>query len=314
MNGGIQAPVITQASADGVGGTADPGATIRVIVQQRAPVVGDPDPASEGETYPSTPSVTTADNAGVWGVKFAAPLKTGNKLLASQTTADGSSEYATPQAATATNPSPLVTFTSGPPTVVDATVRSATFTFISNKAGSSFQCSLDAGSFVACASPYTVNGLDTGGHQLQVKATDPIGKQGPPASRNWSILFADPAPAPAPKAAVSVAGKIRFASVVRLPSAKKCFSKRSLKITIRAPKGTKIKGTVVKIGKKRVRSVKSAKKFTVSLRGVRRGKFVLKVYVTLTNKRVIKGSRTYRACAKKATKKQSKKKKSARKR
>ena len=303
VNGGIQAPVITQASADGVGGTAIPGATIRVLVQQRAPVVGDPDPASQGETYPSTPAVTTANAAGVWGISFDTPLKVGNKLLASQTTADGSSEYATPQAATATNSPPLVTFTGGPPTVVDTAVRSATFSFTSNKAGSTFTCSLDAGTFVPCTSPYTVNGLETGGHQLQVKATDPIGKQGPPASRNWSILFPLTTPPSSPPVAASAA--VRFASVVSLPSARSCISKRSMRITVHTPKGSKIKSVVIRIAGRKVGSAKKAKTIPISLKGLRRGTFVVKVEVTLSDGHVVKGSRTYRTCAKKASKKKS---------
>ena len=303
VNGGIQAPVITQASADGVGGTAIPGATIRVIVQQRAPVTGDPDPGlAEGETYPSTPAVTTANAAGVWGVHFDAPLKAGNNLLASQTTEDGSSEYATPLAATATNPPPLVTITSGPPTVVDAAVRSATFAFTSNKAGSTFTCSLDAGTFVPCTSPYTVNGLETGGHQPQVEATGPIRKPGPPPPRHWADPVANPAP-PAPAPPVAAAAAVRFASLVSLPSARACISKRSMRITVHTPKGAKVKGVVIRIAGKKVGSAKSAKTIPISLKGLKRGTFVVKVEVTLSDKRVIKGSRTYKTCAKKAAEK-----------
>ncbi len=308
VNGGIQPPLITLATVQGVGGTATPGATVRVLQLQRVPPQGDPNPVPypPGYTFPTTPSVTTADANGIWGIAFPADLKVGQKLLAAQTTAAGSSEYASPETAAASNPSPLVTFTSGPPTVVQSNVRSATFTFTSNKAGSSFQCSLDAGSFVACTSPYAVNGLDTGGHQLQVKATDPIGKQGPPASRNWSILFADPVPAPAPRPAASSAKAVRFSSVVSLPSARKCVSRRSLKITVRTPKGSKVKSIVVRIGKRRVATIKNTKKripskkgIPISLRGLRSGKFVVKVEVTLTDKAMIKGSRTYRTCVKK---------------
>ena len=172
-----------------------------------------------------------------------------------------------------------MTFTSGPPTVVDSTVRSATFSFTSNKAGSSFQCSLDAGTFVPCTSPYTVNGLETGGHQLQVKATDPIGKQGPPASRNWSILF-PVAPPPGPP--VSAAAAVRFASLVSLPSAKSCISKRSMRITVHTPKGAKVKGVVIRIGGRKVGSAKGARTIPISLKGLKRGTFVVKVEVTLS--------------------------------
>ncbi len=146
-----------------------------------------------------------------------------------------------------------------------------------------------------------MNGLDTGGHQLQVKATDPIGKQGPPASRTWSILFAEPAPRPARRS--SAAGAVRFSSLVSLPSAKSCISKRSMRITVHTPKGSKVKGVVIRIAGRKVGSAKSARTIPISLKGLKRGRFVVKVQVTLSDGRVIKGSRTYKTCAKKAAKK-----------
>ncbi len=299
-NNGIQAPVVTVSSLTGVGGTGIPGARINVLLQEGPAVVGDPDPIPEGSMYPPTPSVTTVGADGIWGVAFPTPLKLGAKLLASQTTADGSSEYASPQGASESNPPPIISFQSGPSGVVDT--RSATFTFSSNRAGTRLTCSVDAGAFVPCSSPFTLNGLDVGGHQLQVKGTDPTGKVGPPASRTWIVQIPEPV-APGGGTPKAAAKTVRFTSVVSLPSAKKCISRRTLRLTVRAPKGAKLKSAEVRLGKRKVRTVRKAGKVTVSLKGLPRGKFVVKVKVTLTDGRTATGSRTYRTCAKKATKK-----------
>ena len=65
---------------------------------------------------------------------------------------------------------------------------SATFTFGSTEAGSTFACSLDNGSFAACASPKTYSGLALGTHTLAVKATDAAGNTDPtPATATWTV-------------------------------------------------------------------------------------------------------------------------------
>lgn len=76
-----------------------------------------------------------------------------------------------------------------------------------------------------------------------------------------------------------------------------------MRITVRTPKGAKVKGVVIGIAGKKVGSAKSAKTIPISLKGLKRGRFVVRVEVTLSDKRVIKGSRTYKTCAKKAAKK-----------
>ncbi len=50
---------------------------------------------------------------------------------------------------------------------------SATFTYASNEAGSTFECKIDAAAFAACeATGITYNGLGEGRHTFQVRATD----------------------------------------------------------------------------------------------------------------------------------------------
>ena len=88
---------------------------------------------------------------------------------------------------------PETTITGGPDEVTTAT--SATFTFTSNEAGSTFECRLDAAAFAACTSPRTLTGLAAGSHSFEVRATDSATNTDPsPASRSWVIKQTDTTP------------------------------------------------------------------------------------------------------------------------
>jgi hypothetical protein len=81
---------------------------------------------------------------------------------------------------------PETSITGGPDEVTNST--SATFTFISSEAGSSFECRLDGAAFTACTSPRTLTGLAAGGHVFEVRATDAADNTDPtPAGLSWSI-------------------------------------------------------------------------------------------------------------------------------
>ena len=70
----------------------------------------------------------------------------------------------------------------------------ASFTFDSSEAGSTFECSLDAAAFNACASPLNVTGLSEGTHTFAVKATDPAGNTDTnSAGYSWTIDLTPPA-------------------------------------------------------------------------------------------------------------------------
>jgi hypothetical protein len=81
---------------------------------------------------------------------------------------------------------PETTITSGP--TGNVTSIDATFTFTSDEAGSTFQCSLDSSAFTPCSSPQSYSGLQSGSHDFSVRATDPAGNTDPtPASRQWTV-------------------------------------------------------------------------------------------------------------------------------
>jgi hypothetical protein len=81
---------------------------------------------------------------------------------------------------------PETAITSGPATSTTSTA--ASFQFNSSETGSTFQCSLDTGSFTACTSPASYSGLSTVAHTFRVRAIDAAGNQdGSPATYNWTI-------------------------------------------------------------------------------------------------------------------------------
>jgi hypothetical protein len=81
---------------------------------------------------------------------------------------------------------PETTIQSNPPAL--SNTASATFTFISNESGSTFQCALDGSGFSACTSPKGYSGLSDGTHTFTVRAFDPSGNVDPtPATYSWTI-------------------------------------------------------------------------------------------------------------------------------
>jgi RNA polymerase sigma factor (sigma-70 family) len=85
---------------------------------------------------------------------------------------------------------PVVTILTAPP--ASTTQRDATFTFSSNEGGSSFACALDGAGFSHCTSGITYQRLAVGAHTFAVRATDPAGNTGQPASHSWTIVVPRP--------------------------------------------------------------------------------------------------------------------------
>ena len=80
---------------------------------------------------------------------------------------------------------PDTTITSGPKSKEKK--GKATYAFISNEAGSTFECSLDGGTFEPCGSPRDVK-VKKGKHTFSVRARDTAGNADPtPASQDWTV-------------------------------------------------------------------------------------------------------------------------------
>lgn len=62
-----------------------------------------------------------------------------------------------------------------------------TFTFSSDQPSATFQCSIDNGAWVPCASPYTLDPQAQGTRNFRVKAVNSTVEDATPASRTWDI-------------------------------------------------------------------------------------------------------------------------------
>jgi hypothetical protein len=120
---------------------------------------------------------------------------------------------------------PPATIDSGPSGTTSDT--SASFTFSSSEAGTSFECRLDGpagqGTFAPCASPTSFSGLAPGPYTFFVRATDAAGNTST-TSRSFTVaVVAQQTPTPTPTPAVNktvviqpVSGKV----LVKLPGKK----------------------------------------------------------------------------------------------
>jgi hypothetical protein len=79
---------------------------------------------------------------------------------------------------------PTTMMASGPAALSNS--RSATFAFSADEP-SAAQCQLDGGSFQACGSPASYQGLGDGAHTFIVRSTDAVGNTGASSSYNWTI-------------------------------------------------------------------------------------------------------------------------------
>ncbi|MFN7134896.1 MAG: cell envelope biogenesis protein OmpA, partial [Myxococcales bacterium] len=81
---------------------------------------------------------------------------------------------------------PSTTILSGPPAI--ATVTTATFSFVSSEARSTFKCRLGADPFASCTSPHSVTVSQDGQHTFEVTASDRYGNEDlTPAKFTWTV-------------------------------------------------------------------------------------------------------------------------------
>jgi hypothetical protein len=137
---------------------------------------------ASGKTY-----LSLAD--GIYAFKVIATDKAGNEGSATTYTWEVDNTLAD------TTP-PETTLLSRPSDPSDS--PSASFTYISNEPGSSFECKLDGGSFATCPSTGVgYAGLGNGAHSFQVRAKDASGNtDGSPAGHSWTVAALLPAALP----------------------------------------------------------------------------------------------------------------------
>jgi hypothetical protein len=84
------------------------------------------------------------------------------------------------------NQPPNTTITGGPTGSVN--LKDVSFTFTSTESGSSFECSMDGGSYSACISPKTYLAIGAGTHTFRVRAIDAASNPDPsPAERSFTV-------------------------------------------------------------------------------------------------------------------------------
>jgi len=149
--------------------------------------------------------------------------------------------------------------------------RAAAFTFTSNDATASFQCSLDGAAYAACASGQAYGGLAEGAHTFDVRAVDPIGNlDASPASQHWTIDIT----APTLKVAI-------------LRQRLKQVRARGLRFRVKSSEHTDLRATLLRNGRRvgtahvklgtsgKVVAVKLSRKARNALRRARSARFVL---------------------------------------
>jgi hypothetical protein len=91
--------------------------------------------------------------------------------------------------------------------------------------------------------------------------------------------------------------KPTLGAAVTLPSTRRCVSRRKFRIRLRHPRGARLKSVLVRLDGKRV-ATRRGKRVTapVNLRGLPKGRFKVRITITLVDGRTINGTRRYRTC------------------
>jgi hypothetical protein len=94
------------------------------------------------------------------------------------------------------------------------------------------------------------------------------------------------------------AGALAFSRSVTLPSAKRCLSRRAFKIHLRDPADDPFKRVAITFGGHRLTIERQRDRIAaaVSLRGLPKGSFTVKIRATTVLGHLLSGSRTYRTC------------------
>jgi uncharacterized delta-60 repeat protein len=146
-------------------------------------------PASALVSHGSTTTFTVTPNAG-----YTASMggSCGGTLVGNTYTTNVITGLCTVAATFSDITPPDTTITANPVNPSNST--SASFSFTSTEAGSTFECSLDGGAFAACFSPTLYSSLSETGHTFAVRSIDGSGNSDPtPAFFSWTVDITPPA-------------------------------------------------------------------------------------------------------------------------
>jgi hypothetical protein len=149
-------------------------------------------------------------------------------------------------------------------------------------------------------------GCDTGAFELGAvpEASPPPATSPPPAPPADPPPAAPPEPAGAPPPPAAPAAPVptmaplpKVAALVTFPSTRRCASRRSFSIRLRVPRGSSVVRARVLVNGKRARVLRGARlRSRVDLRGLPKGRFTVRVELTLADGRRVSGTRAYRTC------------------
>lgn len=95
-------------------------------------------------------------------------------------------------------------------------------------------------------------------------------------------------------------GSPSASSVIRLPSNRRCVSRRKFRIRLRQPGGLKIEQAIVFVNGTRVKVVKGSRiTAPVNLTGLPKGKFTVKITVITSTGKIVTSTRKYKTCTSK---------------
>jgi hypothetical protein len=82
---------------------------------------------------------------------------------------------------------PTTAIVGGPPAGGYTNAAEPAFSFTAGEGGATFQCALDGGAYAPCSSPHRLTGLADKSYVFAVRATDPYGNMGAPATRTFTV-------------------------------------------------------------------------------------------------------------------------------
>ena len=103
-----------------------------------------------------------------------------------------------------------------------------------------------------------------------------------------------PTPPPAPTSANPKGDAL--ADALGLPRAHRCVTRRRLTIRLRAPHGAKVVAARLRVGHRTVTIERARRHATVTLRGLPKRRFTVRITVRASNGRTYRATRAYRAC------------------